>query len=122
MNKSTVHRIAEWRKILTAMAAYEAELPEIGPWQAELEEAIEEVTVCLARRIDLERRRKQATRDLHEATAGGTELVRRLQNLVKAHFGSKDERLAAFGIKSAWRRIRRPPPEPGNKNGPPGFH
>jgi hypothetical protein len=122
MKRSKVHRIAEWRKILTATAAYEAELPEIGPWKAELEEAIEEVTVCMARQIDLESRRKQATRDLREATAAGAELVRRLRSLVMAHFGSKDERLAAFGIKPAWKRTRRPLPEAGKKSGPPGFH
>ena len=102
MNDHSVRGLmAGWQKLITAVETFEVELPEVG--------------------LDLARRRRQVTREAREQKAECSELALRLRSLILAHFGPRDERLAAFGIKLARGRVRTPA-RPETKNGSPGCH
>lgn len=101
--------------LVAACEAREAELPQIGPFVADLEAALAEAAAAKRRQADLEKRRKQATREANEQWAECVELATRLQCFLVAFYGPKDERLALFGIKRLEGRRRK-------QNGSPGIH
>jgi hypothetical protein len=114
--------VTEIRNLLAACEFHEAEMPQIGPYVADLEAALEEAAAGKRRQATLENRRKQAAQEAREQTAECSELATRLKCLILAHFGPRDERLAAFGIKPA--RGRKPQAEAAGRkqNGSPGIH
>jgi hypothetical protein len=112
--------IAACRKLCAAAETHEVELPSLGCFRANLEEALAEVEACKDRQANLERQRKLATRELKEYAIHCNELAMQLRSFVRACFGRKDERLAAFGFKLAARR--RKDKEVEKQNGSPGFH
>lgn len=107
--------LAYFANLVAACEAAEAELPQIGPFVADLEAALAEAAAARRRQAELENRRKQAMREASEQWAECAELATRLQCLLVAFYGPKDERLAAFGIKLAGGRRKK-------QNGSPGIH
>ncbi|HEV8577897.1 MAG TPA: hypothetical protein VGX68_02345 [Thermoanaerobaculia bacterium] len=113
--------MAGWQKLIAAVEAHEVELPEVSHYKADLELAVAELKTSKARQTELEKRRRQATREVCEQKADCRELALRLKSLILAHFGPKDERLADFGIQRRGRRTRKSK-ELEKKSGSPGYH
>jgi hypothetical protein len=87
------------RKLLQAAQEHELELPQLGPFTAALDEALEDLTVLKARQKDLQAKSRQATQDLNDQIACGAEAAMNLKSFVRAVFGRRDDRLAAFEVK-----------------------
>jgi hypothetical protein len=113
--------MAGWQKLIAAVDAHEVELPEVGHYKTDLELALAELKASEARKTDLDKRRRQVTREAREQKTECRELALRLRSLILAYFGPQDERLAAFGIKAPGKRVRKPP-ELKKKSGSLGFH
>lgn len=94
-------RMEGWRRLITAAEAHETELPSLVAFKAELEEALEEVTILKSKQRELQRKRLKITDALNEHVVSCNDLAKRLQSYVKACFGRKDDRLTDFGIAPA---------------------
>jgi hypothetical protein len=118
MPKSFPTTLHGWRKLLAAAKAHELELPQLGPFTAALEEAVEDLTILKTRQKSLQAKSLQATQDFNEQLASGAEVVMKLKSFVRAAFGRKDDRLAAFEVQPLGRPRKRKVERPG---GSPGY-
>jgi hypothetical protein len=92
-----------FRKLLQAAKAHELEIPQLGPFTAALEEAIEDLTLLKVRQMKLQGESRQTTEAVKAALSWGSELEMKLKSFVRAVFGRRDDRLAEFGVKALGR-------------------
>jgi len=114
--------VADCRKVIAAAEKHEVELPSLGCFKADLEEALEDLTVSKRRQVNLEAKRREMTAELNANLAIAREALARLKSYVKAGFGRRDERLPDFGIKRLLSRQRRKCKGAQVNNGSPGYH
>ncbi|HEV8581861.1 MAG TPA: hypothetical protein VGX68_22560 [Thermoanaerobaculia bacterium] len=107
-NNSYATFIALWKMLIAAARAHELDLPQIAPFAAALEEAVEDLSLAKARQRSLQEKSLQATREANDRLACSREMVQRLKNFVIAAWGPRDARLADFGIQPLGQpRVRR---------------
>ncbi len=114
-------QVAEWRKLIAGARIHEVELPQLGPFLAALEEALDDVNATKDRQKTLKNLQRETSRELKAHRVSSTEMAARLKSFVRACLGRKDERLADFGIKLPGRPAKKPPSER-KVNGSPGYH
>lgn len=105
--KTFAETMQSWELMLGQTRPLLEELPELAAHHAELESLLAEAQRRSNEVRELGGRRKLAARLCREAVEAGTEVRLRLAAGLATRFGTKSERLVAFGLKPRPRTIRR---------------
>jgi hypothetical protein len=93
---------ADWEGLLGAVLANQEELAHIDDLRAQLETRLEGLPALQLEKARLRVMTHQATQDFQGVLDQGHELVTRIRDGVRAHYGPRSEKLAEFGI-NAWK-------------------
>jgi hypothetical protein len=110
----------DWESVLTASRNNGDVLPNIEQFVTVLSDLLTEARHLKNVQEQADGTRQETTQKINETLVKGREAARRLRSAVRAHLGSKSERLPQFGIAPIRRRARKtvivvPPPEPGKE-------
>ena len=120
MSKETTYagKLGDWRRLLTAIIANLAQLPDLEGFVARLE-------LLLSRAHDLSQQqaaqtadKQETTRQFQELISEGDRLATVLRKALQSHYGPGSEKLVEFGVRPF--RGRKPAPEPEPEAPPPG--
>jgi hypothetical protein len=105
--KTFAETMRSWELMLGQMRPLLEELPGLAAQHAELEALLAEAQRLNDEVRELGARRKLAARLCREAVAAGVEVRLRLAAGLATRFGTKSEKLVAFGLKPRPRTIHR---------------
>ena len=98
--------VTDWEATLTNCKNRSAELPDLSAYIVPLETLLAEAKVLTARQKSLRGVKQQETVDLQEVLTKGREAALRLRAALKAHYGTKSERLIEFGMRPRRKKAR----------------
>jgi hypothetical protein len=110
-NNAQADFVTDWEATLTNCRNRAAELPDLSTYIGPLETLLAEAKMLTARKKSLRGVKQQETLDLQEVMIKGREAALRLRAALKAHYGSKSERLIEFGMRPLRKRGRKPDAE-----------
>lgn len=95
---------AEWEQLLAAVAANQDDLPQVEVLSVQLEAHLAALRAMQARRVGLRVQTLQATQELWDSLEWGLELVTRIRDGVRGHYGFRNDKLTEFGIRPGPKR------------------
>jgi hypothetical protein len=90
--------IAGLERLLAQIQANEPELPDLGLSKVRLQQVLEQVKLAERRREILLEDSRRATADLWQHLRAARDLVSRIESLLRANLGPRNELLLRFGI------------------------
>lgn len=118
--RSAIQR--RWELLLAGLEANRQELDHMEFARVHLTEQIKDLGAEQARRATLQAEVLKSTRTIRSNLRSGKEFVSRVANALRAHYGSRSDKLIEFGFKPDGRR--KPPRKEENvtpwKPAPPG--
>lgn len=100
-------RTVEWERLVVAVQANQEDLPHLAEGCAELAAAVSALRSLQVRRRQLEAESLRRTQELQALAERSRGLVSRLRHGVRAVYGNRSEKLAAFGVKGFAGRPRK---------------
>jgi hypothetical protein len=126
MTRETTYKglIGDLERLITALLANAAELPQLEGVRLHLEQLLEATRTTAQVQAELIASKQDASRRLLRLMGDGQREVTAVRKMLKAHYGLDAEKLAEFGIQPFRGRSRRtapglPPPKPAGPPGPP---
>lgn len=110
----------EWEQLLAAVTANQEELPQVEAFRVQLEAHLTDLRALQAQRAALQVKALQATQNLRDALAWGLDLVTRIRDGVRGHYGFRNDKLTEFGIRPIRKRkeVACPGGERGDRSSP----
>lgn len=107
--------LQECRTIIAVVEVNAADLPDAQTDRAVLTQVVSDTDDAIVRQKYHKGEFQQATRDLEKLRQQGIDYLLRLKNAVRARYGTRSEKLAAFGLNPRRNTVRvaptQPPPE-----------
>lgn len=107
MESSYDNTIGGWERLLAAVDQYREMFPAAESCRAALEWHLQEAKAAKARQTLYSTERQRATLDLRLEMTAGLEAASRLRSLAISVLGTRDERLAQFGVAPRRNRVSR---------------
>jgi predicted transcriptional regulator len=96
----------KWEGAVNACQAQAAQLPNVEPFKAELQDILNQARQVKAQQEDNQAKRQALTQQLAELIKRGQESARRLRSYAKAQLGTKNELLVQFGAAPIRHHVR----------------
>jgi hypothetical protein len=98
-NKAFADVMTEWEKLLTTVAANQADLPHVDAYRQQLEIEVAGAKAANVRQLAAQAEAQQASRDLDGFLSRGRDLANRIGTGIKSKYGIRSEKLKEFDIK-----------------------
>jgi hypothetical protein len=96
--------IADWERLLTAVANNETNLPNLSAQVGSLDYILQEAKVLGARQDASRAQLAGDSKRRREVTFEGRAAASRIRSALKGHFGGHNEKLVEFGVRPVRRR------------------
>ena len=106
-NKAFADVMTEWQKLLTTVAANQADLPYVEEYRQQLEIEVTGAKAANVRQLAALSEAQQASRDLDGFRIRGRDLANRIGAGIKSKYGIRSEKLKEFDIEGLPRQEER---------------
>jgi 2C-methyl-D-erythritol 2,4-cyclodiphosphate synthase len=117
MAKQTTYTgmLGDWQGLLELLAANSAEIPQVEPFRTKLGALLAQALEVTQRQAGLKAQKQEMSKQLRKITTDGQRLASAVRFLIKEHYGTRDEKLTAYGMQPFRGRPRKagdPAPTP----------
>jgi hypothetical protein len=117
MAKQTTYTgmLGDWQSLLELLAANSAEIPQVEPFRTKLGALLTQALGITQRQAALKADKQEMSKQLRKLTTDGQRLASAVRFLIKEHYGTRDEKLTAYGLQPfRGRKVKETPPPTGN--------
>jgi hypothetical protein len=122
MAKQTTYTgmLGDWQSLLELLAANSAEIPQVEPFRTKLGALLTQALGITQRQASLKADKQEMSKQLRKLTTDGQRLASAVRFLIKEHYGTRDEKLTAYGLQPfRGRKAKETPPPTENPPAPP---
>jgi hypothetical protein len=94
-------------RMSAALAANTADVPHLTPYQEKLDSLLDQMRELTAEQDALTASKQGITKEIQAVHASGTRLLHLLRKALQEHYGSRNEKLAQYGVQPFRGRPRR---------------
>ena len=108
------------QRLLRTLEANKDELPQLEPFRIKLTGLLSQVLEVNQQQVALKASKQEASKQLRRLTREGQLLSTVVLTAVKEHYGSREEKIAEFGLQPfRGRKVKLVPEEPASPDAPP---
>ena len=101
MAKQTTYSgmVGDWQKLHEMLEANSAEIPQVEPFRTKLGTMLTQALDITKRQAGLKAEKQEMSKQLRKITTDGQRLASAVRFLIKEHYGTRDEKLTAYGMQ-----------------------